>query len=364
MRRPSHRLALTGATAVAVLSVIGAVAVSGFSFGSRRPAPAGWAPRAWPPVAAAGRDAGCDRMASPRGSDRNRGTPAAPVRTAQALARVLRPGETGCLRGGTYEGRPYVLSLRHPGRRGAPITIRNYPGERARLLGITQIRPTARWIVLSGLYFEGDGSQNTIKIYGSDIIVERSDITNRRRGLSCVLLGSVEEGAAVRPVLRRNHLHDCGDPAHGNKDHGIYAAYTAGGRISRNYFADSSGYAIQFYPNAQHTRFDHNVVDGDGDSIRGGIVFGGAFGHASSDNLVEHNVIAYAATYGVTANWEGPRGSGNVVRDNCFWGSREADVDRPFGFSASANVVADPEFRDRARGDLRMPRNRCRQVLG
>jgi hypothetical protein len=64
----------------------------------------------------------------------------------------------------------------------------------------------------------------------------------------------------------------------------------------------------------------------------------------------------------VTANWEGPQGSGNVVRDNCFWG--DDGLGHPWGFSASGNVVADPQFRDRSTGDLRMPRNRCRQVLG
>ena len=351
------------ATVVVVLVVAGAVAVSGFGFGSRRAEPTGWAPRAWPPPAASSGRARCDRVASPDGSDHSRGTRAAPLRSAQALARILRPGQTGCLRAGTYRGGDYVLSVWRPGRRGAPITIRSYPGERARLLGITQVRPSARFIVLSGLYFAGDGSQNTIKIYGSDVTVEHSDITNDRRGLSCVLLGSVEEGPAVRPVLRRNRLHDCGNPGHGNKDHGIYAAYTAEGRITGNYFADSSGYTIQFYPNARGTRFDHNVVDGGGDSIRGGIVLGGDSYHASSGNLVDHNVIAYAATFGVTANWEGPRGTGNVVRDNCFWGSRDADVGRPSGFTASGNVVSDPQFRNPAHGDLRMPANRCRQVL-
>jgi len=348
-----------------VVVVAGAFAVSGFSFGSRRsdPAPTGWAPRPWPPVAASSRVQGCDRVAAPNGSDRNRGTRRAPLRSPQALARVLRPGQTGCLRAGSYRGGQFVLSLSHSGRRGAPITIRNYPGERVRLLGITQFRHDARWVVLSGLYFEGDGSQNTIKIYGSDDTVERSDITNLRRGLSCVLLGSPEEGVAVRPGLRRNRFHDCGDPAHGNKDHSIYAAYTTDGHISGNYFANSSGYAIQFYPSAVHMRFDHNVVDGGGDSIRGGIVFGGDPEHASSDNLVDHNVIAYAATYGVSANWEGPRGTGNLVRDNCFWGAGDKNVAPTFGFSASANVVADPQFRDRSRGDLQMPANRCRRVL-
>jgi len=193
------------------------------------------------------------------------------------------------------------------------------------------------------------------------VTIESSDITNGRRGLSCVLLGSAAEGVAERPVIRRNRLHDCGNPRRGNKDHGIYAGYTSGGRITQNYFSDSAAYAIQFYPDAQGTRFDRNIIDGGGDSVRGGIVFGGDGRHASSDNLVDHNVIAYAAGYGITSDWEGPRGTGNVARDNCLW---EAGIGRPDGFRAAANVMADPDFRDRARGDLRMPSgNRCRQVV-
>jgi len=298
-------------------------------------------------------------VASPQGSDANPGTRDAPYRTPQALTQALQPGQTGCLRGGTYRGDEYVLGVGNSGRRGAPITIRSYPGERARLVGITEIY--AHWVNLSGLTFEGNGSQNTIKVYGSDVTIESSDITNRRRGLSCVLLGSIEEGVAERPVIRRNRLHDCGNPANGNKDHGIYAGYTSGGRITENFFSDSAAYAIQFYPDAQHTRFERNVIDGGGDSIRGGILFGGDGRHASRDNLVAHNVIAFAATYGVTSDWEGPRGTGNVARDNCVW---EAGIDRPRGFRAAANVVADPDFRARSRGDLRMPsRNRCGRVL-
>jgi Right handed beta helix region len=343
------------------LVAAGTLFASGFSFGSGEPRPASWAPRAWPPTAASTRGTRCDRVASPSGSDRNRGTRAAPYRSAQALADVLKPGQTGCLRAGTYRDRQYVLAVQRSGRRGAPITIRSYPGERARLLGITQIAGRARWVVLSGLDFEGDGSQNTIKVYGSDVTIESSDITNGRRGLSCLLLGSAAEGTAERPLIRRNRLHDCGDPAHGNKDHGIYAAYTSGGRITRNYFSDSAAYAIQFYPSAQGMRFDHNVIDGGGDSVRGGIVFGGDSRHASSDDLVDHNVIAFAASGGVTSDWEGPQKKRNVARDNCLW---EADIDHPAGFRAAGNVVADPEFRDRSHGDLRMPSgNRCRQIV-
>jgi hypothetical protein len=351
-----------------MLVAVAALAASAWavsSLGGSRPTPSSWEPKVWPPTAVASRQVRCDKVASPRGSDRNRGTRGDPYRSPQRLADTLAPGETGCLREGKYDaGSDFVLAVDRSGRRGAPITIRSYPGERAHLVGITQVAGRARWITLSGLDFEGDGSQNTIKIYGNDVTVEHSDITNVRRGLSCVILGSPEEGTAERPLLKANRLHDCGDPSNGNKDHAIYAAYTADGRITGNYFANSAAYAIQFYPSAQHLRFDRNVVDGGGDSVRGGIVFGGDSQHASSDNLVDHNVIAFAPTFGVRSDWEGPTGSGNAVRANCLWKNGEGDIAQPVGFETAANIVADPEFRDRDRGDYRMPSdNRCRRLL-
>jgi Right handed beta helix region len=352
--------------ALATVLAVAVLAASAWAFSSLRSGPSSWEPRAWPPTATASRQARCDKVASPRGSDRNPGTRRAPYFSAQKLADRLRPGQTGCLRAGIYRrsGEDFVVAFRRSGRPDAPITLRSYPGERARLAGITQIQGSARWIVLSGLDFDGDGSQNTIKVYGSDVTIQDSDITNRRRGLSCLILGSYDQGLAARPLIRRNRLHDCGNPANGNKDHAIYAAYTADGRITQNFFVNAAAYAIQFYANAQHTRFDRNVVDGGGDSIRGGIVFGGDLRHASSANLVDHNVIAFAATYGVASGWEGPTGSGNVVRGNCFWGAEQGNVAEALGFSAHGNVVADPEFRDRSQGDYRMPTdNRCRQVL-
>jgi len=313
-----------------------------------------------------GRSGHCDKVASPGGSDSNRGTRRAPYRSAQRLADALAPGQTGCLRAGTYQARrgDFVLAIWRSGRRGAPTTIRSYPGERARLVGITQVAARARWIRLAGLDFEGDGSQNTIKIYGSDIAVEHSDITNLRRGLSCIILGNPDQGTAERPLIRDNRLHDCGSPSNGNKDHGIYAGFTRGGLIAANYFANSSGYAIQFYPNAQYTRFERNVVDGGGDSIRGGILLGGDSRHASSNNRVEHNVIAFAASNGVGSEWEGPTGRGNLVRANCVWRAAGANIAAAVGFRASGNVNADPEFRDRDRGDYRMRSdNGCGRVL-
>src|SRR5690349_24887022 len=71
----------------------------------------------------------CNKVAAPNGSDNAAGNEDAPFRTAQVLADSLTPGQTGCLRGGTYSE---DLTIRQGGNAGAPVTIRSFPGERAR----------------------------------------------------------------------------------------------------------------------------------------------------------------------------------------------------------------------------------------
>ena len=62
-------------------------------------------------------------------------------RAARPLAAT--PGETGCLRAGTYRIAP-ELTFRRAGTAEAPITLRSWPGERATLAGGTVVvRPEA-----------------------------------------------------------------------------------------------------------------------------------------------------------------------------------------------------------------------------
>src|SRR5262249_18311844 len=67
-----------------------------------------------------------------RGDDRNPGTSAAPWRTLRHALRTLKPGDTLYLRGGVYHENVYCALA---GRKGAPITVRPYPGEQAILDG-------------------------------------------------------------------------------------------------------------------------------------------------------------------------------------------------------------------------------------
>jgi hypothetical protein len=194
--------------------------------------------------------------------------------------------------------------------------------------------------------------------------VRGNNITNRMRGDSCMMLGSDDEGSAIRPVIRGNVFHDCGATAHDNLDHAIYAASVVRGEIVDNVFANSAAYAIQLYPNAQRTHVARNVIDGGRDTVRGGIVIGGDDDNESRGNVVERNVITHTPWAGIYSYWSGSTGGGNVVRDNCMWATEDAVDDRG-GLVVRGNAVADPRFRDRTHRDYRLGGDsRCVGVLG
>jgi hypothetical protein len=311
----------------------------------------------------------CDRFAAPWGEDRSRGTKKKPFRTAQRLADSLRPGKTGCLRGGVYDetDEGFVLRLEHGGTEKRRLTIRGFPGESARLVGIVQVVSRADYVTLAHLAIEGTGDHNTVKIYGADTVVRDNDITNASRGESCMIIGSDSgDGQAVRTSIRHNRFHECGSSANDNKDHAIYVDNAVDGRIVGNVFWGTSGYSIHLYPSAVRMRVARNIIDGGPPSVRGGVLLAGDSSHASSDNVIEFNVIAYAETYNVTSDWEGGTGTGNIVRSNCVWQGKDGNINSSSGgFTASSNTVAPPRFVDRARHDYRLKRgSRCRRVIG
>ena len=313
-------------------------------------------------------DVRCDRYAAPWGSDRSRGTSKRPFLTPQRLADSLRPGKTGCLRRGVYDetNDGYVLRLDRGGTEQRRITIRSFPGERAKLLGIVYIVSDADYVTLRNLAIEGTGDHNTVKIYATGVVVRNNDITNASRGESCMILGSDSDGQAVRPSIRQNRFHDCGSSANDNKDHAIYVANAANGQIVGNVFWGTSGYSIHLYPHAVGMRVSRNIIDGGPPSVRGGVLLAGDSAYTSTDNVVESNVIAYADTYNVTSDWEGSTGTGNVVRSNCLWQGKDGNINTSNGgFTASSNTIAPPRFVNRARHDYRLkPGSKCRRVLG
>jgi parallel beta-helix repeat protein len=155
-----------------------------------------------------------------------------------------------------------------------------------------------------------------------------------------MLLGSNDGyGRADRTAVRDNRFERCGNPAHGNKDHGIYVENARDGEIAANTFTGTAAYAVQLYPNAQRMRVVGNVMRDNG----GGVIIAGDDRHASSGNTIEDNLITGSARFrGVDSWWGGARGRHNVVRKNCLWGGVPEALGDPDGFTAYGNHVAPP----------------------
>jgi parallel beta-helix repeat protein len=305
----------------------------------------------------------CDRAASTTGDDESAGTVASPFRSVSRLVRALRPGEIGCLLGGTFSE---DVGIRRGGTAGRPITLQSAPGRRARLVGTLDVSSSD--VVVANLRLEGRG-RATPQVNGVRVALRGNEITNRE-GI-CVLLGAGFESGYDRArsvVIDGNRIHDCGRLPRTGHDHVIYVEGTNGVRITNNFIYDNADYGIHLYPDADGTYIARNVIDGNG----GGVIFagedsGGEYdrAYASRNNVVRNNVISNSrVSHNIESWWGGPAGSGNVAVRNCLWNGADGNVSDQVGFRAGGNVVARPVFRDRRRGDLRLkPRTTCSRVL-
>jgi hypothetical protein len=281
----------------------------------------------------AARSRACDRIASP-GS-----------RAVQRLVDSLRPGEVGCLAGGTYRGRVTIRSRGLPRR---PITLQSRPGESARLVGRLVVSGRSTRVVVRRLWLDGrnrDGLPSPT-VNGTRIRFVDNDVTNRQTAI-CFALGHPRFGIARNVTIQRNRIHDCGRMPPTNLDQGIYVAEARDTRIVGNWIYGNADQGIQLYPDARRSYIAGNVIDSNGE----GIIFGGSEGRAAVDNLVQGNVISNSIIReNVESHFDGPIGTGNVVRRNCIGGGvRDAGMggilEPQVGFEASDNVLAVPAFR-------------------
>ncbi len=292
--------------------------------------------------------AACDRVASP--------APGA----VQELVDSLSAGETGCLRGGVYEGN---VKVTRPG-----ITLTRLGAERALVRGRFYIAEGADRVSVEGLYLDGTNRDvlPSPTINADGVTFRRNDVTNNHHSI-CFSLGHPDWGRADRTTIELNRIHDCGRLPATNHDHGIYVTAATDTLIRGNWIYDNADRGIQLYPDAQHTRITGNVIDGNGQ----GIIFSGEFGVASNDNLVEGNVITNSKLRNNVESWYprgNPIGHDNLVRDNCVGGGAYDDGNGGIGYQRGFRVVdavrARPAFANRAGNDFRLaPGSACRALL-
>ena len=314
----------------------------------------------------------CDKYASASGSNAQPGTLERPFATAQRLIDSLTPGQTGCLRGGTFREN---IRFNRGGSSGRPVTLRSQPGERAKVLGHVRVTRSADFVEVRMLDLDGSaappcvgGADCTIYagpwIEGDDAVFADNDVTNRNTAI-CFLIGQIADDPAERTRIENNRIHHCGRLPATNHDHGIYVDHAVDTRIEHNLIYDNADRGVQFYPKAERSIVRHNVFDGNGQNVH--------FGQASSGNRIEGNLITNS---GIRFNVESHQatGAGNVVTSNCVYGGARASVGVPVpsgiqspqvGFRADGNTHADPLYANRGAKDFRLRAGSpCRALFG
>jgi hypothetical protein len=310
--------------------------------------------------------ANCTKVAAPGGSDSAAGSEAAPYRTVQRLVSALDAGETGCLRTGTYGGKP--LYMREP-----DTALQSYPGERATLTAFLEVAPEAPRSRVSGLKIDTTGNSNGVgtKLQADDAVLSDNVITKGGEGI-CVLAGTYNP--AQRVIIERNYIYNCSsavqpDGSHNKFDHVIYLSGTRNAVVRWNILSTSAGgWGVHLYPGADGTLIEHNIIDGN----QGGVIFAGdGEDDTSDDNLVRNNAITgNGPRWNVESSWSGgPAGTGNVATGNCVYStgpSQPSGISSSKSFSAPGNTVLnDFPYMDRAGGDYRFkPGSPCAELVG
>ncbi len=307
-----------------------------------------------PSAAAAGTT--CDRVASTAGSDSAAGTAGAPYRSAQKLVDTLTPGQTGCLRAGSYVE---DVTVSRPS-----ITLTSYGAESARVTGRFWVQQGANGVTVEDLFLNGAnaGRLPSPTINANDVTFAGNEVTDDNTDI-CFTVGS-SWGRAQRTVIRGNRIHNCGLLPSNNMNHAIYVAAADDTQILDNVIYDNVDRGVQLYPDAQRTVIRGNVIDGNGE----GIMFSGSGGVSANGTVVENNQITNATIRTNVESWYPagtPVGSGNVVRNNCVYGGAGGVMNAsPGGFSIAGNVVADPGYVDRRAKDFRLAAtSSCARVM-
>ncbi len=305
----------------------------------------------------------CDLVAAPIGSDSAAGTAAAPLRTVQRLVNLLQPGQTGCLRTGSYSEN---VKVAHGGTAGAPLTLTSYPGETAQLAGRLWIAQGSDNVTVTGLGLDGRNSQGypSPTINANYATFSYDNVTNEHTAI-CFMLGSSGWGSATGTFITHTLVHGCGVLPAQNQDHGIYVALANNTRIEWNLIYDNADRGIQLYPNAQNTTIDHNVIDGNGE----GVIFSGDYGTATSNTDLFANIITNSQVRHDVESWYptgNPVGRNNFVHGNCIWGGRQGTIDTSAGgFTATGNTIAPPQYQNALAHDYRLsPTSPCLRITG
>jgi hypothetical protein len=277
------------------------------------------------------------------GSDAGVGTLAEPYATPQTLLNSLAPGQTGCLRAGTYTFSQTDFII-------PDVTLMPYDGETVTLKGSIKVKPAGHHSTIQGLKLNGAGGTSNIgpRIYADGTVLRDNEITNDHTSI-CVQVSSwYDDPAPEGVVIERNRIHDCGELPSTNKDHGVYLSEARDVIVRDNWIYDNVDRGIQQYPAVDGAQITGNVIFNNGQ----GINYSGG-----SNQIVEGNIIANSnLRWNVYAGSTGTPDEG-VLRNNCVYATKSGyttngGIESSSVFSELDNLVAAPNFSNPAGGDF------------
>jgi hypothetical protein len=305
------------------------------------------------------------------GSDVNPGTLASPWRSVQKALSVLLPGQVAYVRAGTYA---QSLVMSRAGSAVAPITVRNYPGERPVLRPggsgsmdyPVRITKGAAYFRLQGFVIEGAPLHSTVNVWVSDgqqtslpAPTHHIELSNNeiRNGTGSSVLVSPNTDSVQ---LLGNLVHDSGD---GSTQHqGIYFQGQNGLIANNVVYRTPNGFGIQVrgnYPDPD-TVVEmpvRNVIVAN-NTVVGSSLSGIVVENTGTDITVVNNISAYNGSYGIRGYYNGSGAilPGNRAFNNLAYGNggQYGNTSGTIIDFSGGNLIADPLFQNQAGNDYRL----------
>jgi hypothetical protein len=266
---------------------------------------------------------------------------------------TLQAGQLAYVRAGTYSQN---LVMTRAGTALAPITIRNYPGERPLLRPGTgqannmplRLATGAAYVRVQGLVIEGANGSSTTNVYASgtahDLEFSACEVRNSQRQ------GFFSERTTRAIQILGCYVHDNGGSGPMQLDHNLYVE--GGGHVIANCLIANApnGWNVQVYPSSDGVIVTENTIVG---AMRDGIIVGSDGGTTTNNLTIVNNIIAFNGRYAISTYWGGSVGSGNVATANLAWGNPSGQFVGN-GITYLANTIADPRFVDRTNGNFRL----------
>jgi parallel beta-helix repeat protein len=342
----------------------------------------------------------CDYLASPTGDDAGAGSFTDPFLTVERLVNSLEPGETGCLEPGAEFTEPdQEILVRAQGQRGKPVVLRTTPtpgGRQATIRGrlwfckdtdfydCTADDRGSHDVEFRDVMLDGRNSLATAQadprfetlpsptVNGDRITFTHVEVSNSNTG-PCFAIGSVNGyGIAVDTLIRgRSRIHNCGRVAQGQLDLPISLEASRNAVIKDSLIYDNYDTGIYVYADAQDSRIQNNVIDGNGRAL--------AFdpygpnhpeGTEVTGNVISNSRLSYPEPVGsdhwqVEGGFNGSPPWNNRVTGNCLFEKAGRNFyPAQTAFTAYGNTFAPPGYEDRVKFRLRGGEGECPVSFG